>query len=85
VAGTSGRHDLAVPDNQDYAWFFSFLAQPEMWTNDDLATARDLLSYQKRAVAEAHPKDRKSRESLQEVVDALEAAIARHLASWPRP
>jgi hypothetical protein len=74
-------HDSAVPDDLDYEWFRRFLTHSEAWTKDDLAIARDMLASQKRAVGETHPKDRKNRQELQEVVDALRAAIETHLAS----
>jgi hypothetical protein len=70
-----------VPDDLDYAWLGSLVEHPEQWTEEDLAAARFMLTNQKRALDEAHPRDRARRQSLQETVDALEAAIEKYVAS----
>lgn len=64
-----------VPDDLDYAWLASLMSQPEKWSADDFATAEFLLTEQTRALEET-PRDVRSRRSMQEVVDGLEAAIA---------
>ena len=51
------------------------IAHPEGWSADDLATAETLVADRKRAIDDEHPKDVRARESKQEVVDDLEAAI----------
>jgi hypothetical protein len=68
-----------VPDDLDYEWLGRFLEHPEE-TAGDLSTGQFTLSNQKRAVADTHPEDVKGRRSLQGIVDALEAAIARDRA-----
>ena len=67
-----------MPDDFDYAYLGGLLERPEEWTRDDLANAKAMLDNQRRAVAEAHPKDAKNRRTLQGVADALESAIARY-------
>jgi hypothetical protein len=64
-----------VPDNFDYGWLDELLGNAPQWSADDLKTPRSLLANQKRALEDTHPRDRRSRHSLQQVVDALEQAI----------
>jgi hypothetical protein len=64
-----------VPDDLDYAWLGRLTEHPEDWSAGDLATARQLVADQRRAIADAQPLDERTRRSMQEVVDGLEAAI----------
>jgi hypothetical protein len=68
------RHDAAVPDYVDYAWLGRLIDHPESWSADDLATARQLVAHQKRALDDEHPQDVRGRQAKQELIDALEAA-----------
>jgi len=67
-----------VPDDLDYVWLDEFVVNAPHWSEDDLATARSLLADQMRAVEEAHPRDQKTRDRMQGVVEALERAIGTH-------
>jgi len=69
------RHDAAVPDDVDYAWLGRLIDHPESWSADDLATARQLVAHQRRALDDEHPRDVQGRQAEQELIDALEAAI----------
>lgn len=69
-----------MPDDFDYAWLGWLMDHPEKWKDNDLAAARSIVSDQMRAIQDTHPKDVKSRQSYQEVVDRLEAAIRTYLA-----
>jgi hypothetical protein len=69
------RQDQTVPDDFDYAWLDEFIDDAPNWSDDALETARLHLANQKRAVSEADPRDLKTRETLQQVVDRLERAI----------
>jgi hypothetical protein len=68
-----------VPDDVDYEWLAWLVEHPNEWSQDDLARARFMLTNQKRALQEAHAEDRTNRQSLQDVANALEAAIQEHL------
>jgi hypothetical protein len=70
-----------MPDDHDYEWLGRLLAHPEAWTDEDLSTVRFMIGNQKQAVDQSHAKDVKRRQRLQEVVDELEAALQKHLAS----
>jgi hypothetical protein len=78
------RHHAAVPDDLDYAWLGRLIDHPESWSADDLATARQLVADQQIALDEEHPKDARGRQAKQDVIDALEAAIERHIARRTR-
>jgi hypothetical protein len=67
-----------VPDDVDYIWLDAFIGDAPNWSTEDVATARSLLADQRRAVAEAHPRDTKTRERLGRVVSSLERAIEKH-------
>ena len=69
-----------MPDDSDYAWLGWLMDHPEKWTDNDLSSARSMVSNQMLAIRDMHPKDVKGRKSSQEVVDRLEAAIRVHLA-----
>ena len=47
-----------MPDNVDYEWLGQLLANPGHWTEDEHATAQQMLENQRRALADAHPRDR---------------------------
>jgi hypothetical protein len=50
------------------------------WSTEDVSTARWLLAKQRQALDDAHPRDKKTRETLRRVVDVetLERALAAH-------
>jgi hypothetical protein len=73
------RHDAAVPDDVDYAWLGRLLDHPESWSADDLATARQLVATQKAALDDEHPRDVQGRQAKQELIDALEVAVAMYV------
>jgi hypothetical protein len=68
-----------VPDDFDYRDLHQLLAHPERWRPDELASAQFMLANQKRAIEDANPRDESARQSLQDVVDALAAAIERYI------
>ena len=68
-------HSVVVPDDEDYAWLGWLMAHPDKWSGDDLEQAEQVVADQKRAIADSHPRDLRTRESMQGVVDGLEAAI----------
>jgi hypothetical protein len=70
-----------VPDDLDYTALGQLLEDPAAWSRRDFTTARALLANQWRAVRESDPKDAKTRASLQEVVERLQAAIGAYVAS----
>jgi hypothetical protein len=71
------RQDRSMPDDVDYAWLQELLEGRE-WSEEDLATARSLLENQQRALDEAHPRDHRNRQALEEVVAALQRALEAH-------
>jgi hypothetical protein len=70
-----------VLDDLDYAALAQLLEEPTAWSRHDFTTARAALAHQSRALQESHPRDTKTRMSLQEVVDRLEAAIDTYVRS----
>jgi hypothetical protein len=70
-----------MPDDADYRYLGWLVEHPEEWTEADRESAESILANQKRAVDEGHPKDVKNRQSLRDVVDALECGLARHSAA----
>ena len=66
---------MPVPDDLDYCWLGRLIDHPESWSADDLATARQLVANQKRALDDEHPQDVLGRQAKQGVIDALDAAI----------
>jgi hypothetical protein len=78
------RHHAAVPDDLDYVWLGRLIDHPESWSAGDLTAARQLVADQQIALDEEHPKDARGRQAKQDVIDALEAAIERHIARRTR-
>jgi hypothetical protein len=66
-----------VPDDVDYIWLGEFLRDAPTWSTEDVSTARWLLAKQQQALDDAHPRDKKTREELCRVVEALEPALAK--------
>jgi len=46
-----------MPDDQDYEWLGWLMDHPEEWKDKDLSAARSIVSNQKRAIEDTHPKD----------------------------
>ena len=67
-----------MPDDFDYVWLHECLGGAPNWSTEEVSTARWLLAQQRQALDDAHPRDEKTRETLREVVDALEQALAKH-------
>jgi hypothetical protein len=70
-----------VPDELDYRAFARLLEDPATWSRSDFTAARAALAHQWRAVRESDPRDAKTRASLQDVADRLEAAIDTYVRS----
>jgi len=74
-------HHAGVPDDLDYAALAQLLQAPTAWSRQDFTAARAALAHQSRALQESDPRDTRTRASLQDVVDGLEAAIDRYVRS----
>jgi hypothetical protein len=70
-----------MPDDLDYAALAQLLKDPAAWSPQDFTTARAALAHQSRALQETDPRDAKSKASLQEAHDRLEAAIDTYVRS----
>jgi hypothetical protein len=70
-----------VPDDLDYTALGELLEDPAAWSRHDFTTARAILANQWRSIQESDPKDAKTRASLEEVVEQLQAAIDAYVAS----
>ena len=67
-----------MPDNFDYEWLGSLLANPEGWSKEDFESVRFMIVNQQRAIRELHPKDASRRQSMQTLVDQLQAALSKY-------
>jgi hypothetical protein len=74
-------HHCDVPDELDYRALARLLENPEAWSRSDFTAARAALAQQSRVVQESDPQDAKTRASLQDVADRLEAAIDTYVRS----
>jgi hypothetical protein len=70
-----------VPDELDYRALARLLENPVAWSRSDFTAARAALAQQSWAVQESDPRDAKTRASLQDVADRLEAAIDTYVRS----
>jgi hypothetical protein len=70
-----------VPDELDQVTLAQLLEDPAAWSRHDFTTARAALAHQSRALQESDPRDTKTRASLQEVVERLNAAIDAYVRS----
>ena len=66
-----------MPNDVDYIWLGEFLGDAPTWSTEDVSTARWLLAKQQQALDDAHPRDKRTREELCRVVEALERALAK--------
>lgn len=64
-----------MPDNEDYEELGRLLSSATSWTPAEAALMQSLLLSQSQMVVDCHPEDHRRRESLQSVVDDIEAAI----------
>jgi hypothetical protein len=55
-----------------------FIADARYWDEERLAVARTLLAGQRRTLDGTHPRHKKERKRLQQIVNSLERAIANH-------
>jgi siderophore synthetase component len=68
-----------VPDDADYEALRWLLEHPREWSAEDLAAVRFMIETQRAAIADAHPRDERSRANYAGMLDELEAALRVHL------